>query len=82
MIADNPDQKIDLKAFYCEIINDHEGLRKEEANYKEIPIVRKLDNSMIQRNYNQIKQDVQDIIQTEMERILSDPGLAALVIKK
>ncbi len=37
---------------------------------------------MVQRNYLQIKQDVQDIIQSEMERVLSDPGLSHLVIKK
>lgn len=37
---------------------------------------------MVQRNYLQIKQHVQDIIQSEMERVLSNPGLSHLVIKK
>lgn len=82
MVADDPDNKIDLKAFHCKIINDHEALKREEENYKEIEVIRKLDNSMVQRNYLQIKQDVQDIIQSEMERLLNDPGLAHLVIKK
>ncbi|MCO5238915.1 MAG: YWFCY domain-containing protein [Chitinophagaceae bacterium] len=82
MVADDPDNKIDLKAFYCEIINDHAALKKEEENYKEIEVIRKLDNSMIQRNYFQIKQDIQDIIQSEIERLLNDPGLAHLVVKK
>lgn len=82
MVADDPDNKIDLKAFHCEIINDHEALKREEENYKEIEVIRKLDSSMVQRNYFQIKQDIQDIIQSEMERMLNDPGLAHLVVKK
>ncbi len=51
MVADDPDNKIELKVFHCEILNDHEALKKEKDNYKNLPIVRKLDNSMIQRNY-------------------------------
>ncbi|SDW52404.1 Type IV secretory system Conjugative DNA transfer [Hydrobacter penzbergensis] len=82
MVADDPDNKIDLKTFHCEIINDHEALKREEENYKNIEVIRKLDNGMVQRNYLQIKQDIQDIIQSEMERLLNDPGLSHLVIKK
>jgi TusA-related sulfurtransferase len=82
MVADDPHQKIELKAFHCEILNDHEALKKEHEGYKEISVVRKLDNVMVQRNYLQIKQDVQDIIQSEMESMLNDPGLKHLVIKK
>ncbi len=82
MVADDPDNKIDLKAFHCEIINDHEALKREEESYKEIEVIRKLDSSMVQRNYFQIKQDIQDIIQSEMERLLNDPGLSHLIIKK
>jgi len=82
MVADNPDEKIELKTFHCEIINDHEALKKEEENYKEIPVIRKIDNAIVQRNYTQIRQDVQDLIQSEMERLLSDPSLIHLIIKK
>jgi hypothetical protein len=82
MVADDPNNKIDLKAFHCEIINDHEALKKEQDSYKDIDVIRKLDSSMVQRNYFQIKQDIQDIIQSEMERLLNDPGLKHLVVKK
>ncbi|SFP79942.1 conjugal transfer protein MobC [Parafilimonas terrae] len=82
MVADDPGNKIELKAFHCEIINDHEALKKEEEGYKNIEVVRKLDNSMVQRNYFQVKQDIQDIIQSEMERLMNDPGLKHLVVKK
>ncbi len=82
IVADDPNCKIELKAFHCEILNDHEALKREQDNYTEIPVIRKLDNSIVQRNYLQIKQDVQDIIQSEMERVLNDPELGHLVIKK
>jgi hypothetical protein len=82
MVADNPDNKIELKAFHCEIQNDIPALQKEEANYKEIHVIRQVDNAMIQRNYLQIKQDVQDIVQAEYARIMNDPALAHLIIKK
>jgi len=82
MVTDNPDCKIDLKAFHCEIINDHDSLKREEQNYQDIEVIRKLDSGMVQRNYFQIKQDIQDIIQSEMERLLNDPGLSHLVVRK
>ena len=82
MIADDPDCKIDLKTFHCEILNDHDALKKEQDGYKDIQVIRKLDNTMVQHNYLQIKQDVHDIIYSEMERLLNDPGLAHLVVRK
>ncbi|MBX2948053.1 MAG: YWFCY domain-containing protein [Crocinitomicaceae bacterium] len=82
MVADNPTQKIDLKVFNCEIINDHEALKAEEDAYKPIPEVRQVDNAMVQRNFMQIRQDIQDIINSEMERLLSDPATRHLVIRK
>lgn len=71
--ADDPDCKIDLKIFHCEILNNQEALKKEQEAYKDIQVIRKLDNTMVQRNYLQIKQDVQDIIHSEMNPLLNDP---------
>ncbi|MGO4770904.1 conjugal transfer protein MobC [Flavobacterium sp. W22_SRS_FK3] len=82
MVADDPDCKIELKTFHSEIINDHEALKKEQDGYLDIPIIRKVDNSMVQRNYLQIKKDIKDIIYAEKERLLNDPELKNLVIKK
>lgn len=82
MTADNPDQKIELKAFQCEILNDHKALRKEEDAYQDLPIFRKLDTSIVQKNYYQIKNDVQDIMQAEIGRLLNDPELSYLVLSK
>ncbi|MFI5162346.1 MAG: conjugal transfer protein MobC [Sphingobacteriales bacterium] len=82
MIADNPDEKIVLKTFHCEILNDHAALKKEEDSYREIPVKRTIDGAVVLRNYTQIRQDVQDIYHAEMERLLSDPAMTHLVIRK
>nr|WP_295924653.1 conjugal transfer protein MobC [uncultured Dyadobacter sp.] len=82
MVADNPDQKIELKTFQCEILNDHGALKKEEIGCLDIPVIRKLDSMIVQRNYDQIRQDVQDIVQSEMERLLNDPELIYLILNK
>ncbi|WP_339881373.1 conjugal transfer protein MobC [uncultured Algoriphagus sp.] len=51
MVADDPQQKIALKAFHCEIINDHAKIASEEKSFREIPKVRNLDREEIIENY-------------------------------
>jgi len=70
LAADDPDCEIDLNTFYWEILNDHGALQKEQDDYKVIQVIRKLDNALVPHNYLQIKQDVQDITYSEMERFL------------
>ncbi|MEL1254090.1 conjugal transfer protein MobC [Flavobacterium sp. DGU38] len=82
MVADDPDCKIGLKIFHSEIVNDHQALKKEQDNYQDVPVIRKVDNAMVQRNYLQIKQDIKDIIHAETESLINDPKRAYLVIKK
>ncbi|MDT3402270.1 hypothetical protein QE417_001342 [Mucilaginibacter terrae] len=82
MVADNPEEKIDLKTFHCEIMNDHEALANEESNYKAVPQVKPVQPAIVQRNYEQIKDDVQLIVIEEMERLLNDPASSHLIIKK
>ena len=81
-VADDPDCKIELKTFHSEIINDHESLKKEQDTYLDIAPVRKIDNAMVQRNYLQIRQDIQDILHAEMDRLFNDPTLNYLIVKK
>ena len=82
MVADNPDQVITFKSFHCKIVNDHNSLKMESDLFQTIPKVCKVDSANIQRNYQQIKQEVQDIIETEMEKILNDPSKGNVVVKK
>jgi len=82
MMADDPGQKIELKTFHSSILNDHQALQVEQEAYKSVPVVRQVTSTMIQQNYDQIRQDVEDLVNAEMERIMSDPGIAGTVLKK
>lgn len=62
MVADDPDQKIQLKIFHNEILNDHEGIRGEEEAYRPIPSVRNVTQQEISENYLQIKREIEYIV--------------------
>ena len=68
MVADDPDQKIDLKVFHSEILNDHDAIRREESDYVDIPEVRNVSADEIQDNYFQIREDIQSIIAAISQR--------------
>ncbi len=82
IVADNPGEEIILKAFHSKVINDHKELKKEAASYQSIPPFKIVTASIVQRNYEQIKQDVQNIVESEMETILNDPGKKHLLIQR
>jgi hypothetical protein len=82
IVSDNPDCKIQLKTFHSAILNDHEALKKEQESYQQINPVRTISSSMVERNYMQIKDDISEIVNSEMERLLHDPALSHLVIEK
>lgn len=66
MVADDPDQKIALKVFHAEILNDHDALKREEAGYRPIPAVRNVSQQEIQQNYLRIKEDIRYIIEDRL----------------
>jgi hypothetical protein len=66
-VADDPDQKIDLKVFHAEILNDHEAIRKEEENYHPIPAIRKITPYEIQENYFRIKKEIAQIVEDKLK---------------
>lgn len=82
MVADNPNRKIERKAFHCEILNDHDALEKERIGYQDIPLIRTLDNASVQCNYEQIRREVQDMIHSELEILLNNPEKAHLALTK
>lgn len=66
-VADDPDQKIDLKVFHAEILNDHEAIRKEEHGYKPIPQIRSISQYEIQQNYFRIKNEINRIVEDRLK---------------
>lgn len=86
-VSDNFDERIEQKIFHAEIVVDNEQVKRETANYKKLPQIidfRDKDGNdrmqeEIQANYNRVKQEVQQIVTDEMERIKNDPKLQHLL---
>jgi hypothetical protein len=86
-VSDNFDERIEQKIFHCEIVVDNARVAAETKAYQKIPeIVSFTDENGndtmqqdIERNYKQIKADVENIVLSEMERIRNDDSLKHLV---
>lgn len=66
MVADDPQTKIELKVFHNDIVNNHKAIKDEESQYKSIPKIRTIDSDLVEVNYYQIKQDIQELIASEV----------------
>lgn len=82
IVADTPEQPIELKTFHSKVVNDHEALASESKSFIELPQVRSVTIDEINRVYRQVKADVSKIVDDVFEMIMCDPGLESLVIKK
>ena len=88
-VSDNFNERIEQKIFHAEIIVDIEKVKREESRYQKLPIINNfLDadgndslKQTIQDNYNQIKEDVKQIVKDELERIAGDENLKRLIQK-
>ena len=69
MVADDPDEKIRLKMFHCEIQNDAEKLNEELKRFKPIPKISNVTNQQVMDNYFQVKLDIQNLIEQEVYRL-------------
>jgi hypothetical protein len=82
MVADDPDNKINLKAFHCLIQNMHSELKEEQKLFKPLLQIQEVENATVQKNYLQIKLDIQNILIAEIQNMLEDPVKQDMVIKK
>jgi hypothetical protein len=88
-VSDNFDERIDKKIFHAEIVVDNAAVARETKNYKKIPEIvdfkdKDGNDTMqqeIERNYNQIKTDVKQVVADELKRIAEDPALQHLIKK-
>lgn len=86
-VADNFGEKIEQKIFHAQIVVDTEKVSQETKNYKPIPQIRTflsesgqdIMEKEISENYRQIKEDVSNIIFSEIKRMKNDPDLAHLI---
>jgi hypothetical protein len=75
IVADDPKEKLELKAFHGTIINDDTALDEEKAKWLPLPLVRQVDAALITQNFNRIKQEAQELVDIETSRIANDPDL-------
>ena len=88
-VSDNFNERIEQKIFHAEIVVDIEKVKREECRYQKLPIINDfLDadgndcmKQTIQDNYNQIKEDVKQIVKDELGRIANDENLKHLIQK-
>jgi hypothetical protein len=89
-VSDNFEERIEQKIFHAEIVVDNEAVAREVKAYKEIPDMATFEDEngndimkeTIKRNYNQVKQDVKQIVEDELQRIENDPQLQHLIKKE
>lgn len=85
-VSDNFDERIEQKIFHAEIVVDASKIANEEKSYKKIPNIRSFVDKQgqdrmardIDDNYRQIKLDIVNIIDLELNRIKNDPDLEHL----
>ncbi len=82
LVADDPQNPVELKSFHARIINDHRSLDLEEQEYLPTQQIGNLKEEHVQDNYRSIKSEVSELVFSEMDRLLSDPTLRHLVISK
>ena len=88
-VSDNFTERIEQKIFHAEIVVDTDKVKREESHYQPIPIINDFKETdgndcmkqAIQDNYNQIKEDVKQIVKDELERIANDENLKHLIQK-
>lgn len=86
-VSDNFDERIDQKIFHSQIVVDTAKVSAETKAYQPIAEICSFMNEegndkmqeTINENYWQIKRDISDLIESEMERIKNDPELKYLV---
>jgi hypothetical protein len=89
-VSDNFDERIEQKIFHAEIVVDNAAVARETKAYKKIPDILDFRDEQgndtmqqeIERNYNQVKLDVKQIVVDELARIESDPELKKLLKKE
>ena len=88
-VSDNFTERIEQKIFHAEIVVDTDKVKREESHYQPIPIINNFKDAdgndcmkqAILDNYNQIKEDVKQIVKDELERIAADESLKHLIQK-
>jgi predicted secreted protein len=76
MVADDPSEKIRLKMFHSQIINDTKAINQEMKGFVPIPQVTDVTQEQVMDNFFQVKYDVRNLIDTEVKRLIKEKAQA------
>ncbi|TXJ28103.1 MAG: conjugal transfer protein TraG [Chitinophagaceae bacterium] len=82
IVADNPGQPIEVKAFHSFIKNDIKKINEEKKAFKPLEVHQDVTPEIIGKRFIKVKQDVQDIVNEVLEQILNDPAMEDQLIKR
>lgn len=86
-VSDNFDERIDQKIFHAEIVVDSAKVSAEIKTYQPIPIIADFINEdgsdnlreTIEASYRKVRQEIQSIVDSEIERIKNEPNKCILI---
>ena len=86
-VSDNFDERIEQKIFHAKIVVDSAKVSAEMKAYQPIPIIAEFTNEdgsdnlkeTIEANYKRVKQEVLTLVDSEFERIKTNPSLSYLI---
>lgn len=86
-VSDNFDERIQQKIFHAEIVVDVAKVSAETNAYEPIPIIAEFTNEdgsdnlreTVEANYKRVKQEVLNLVDSEIERIKTNPSLSYLI---
>jgi len=71
MVADNPKERIKLKMFHSEIVQNTNIKKQEVMKSEEIPIRKEIKHQDVLDNYNQIRLEIKSMILNEINRLIT-----------
>ena len=86
-VSDNFDERIDQKIFHAEIVVDSAKVSAEMKAYQSIPMITDFHNEdgsdnlreTIEASYRKVRQEIQSLVDSEIERIKNDPNKCILI---
>ncbi|NCI51394.1 type IV secretory system conjugative DNA transfer family protein [Sediminibacterium roseum] len=72
MVADDPQEKIRLKMFHAQIVNDTEKINREMKSFQPIPVVSDVTQEQVMDNFFQVKYDIRQMIEKEVNRLIKE----------
>jgi YWFCY protein/TraM recognition site of TraD and TraG len=83
IVADDPDKKLPLKAFHASLVKeDLPRTSGDSPPLQPLPVIRLLNAAAIEANFHLIKKEAADLVDQELARILADPKLAGMIVKR